>query len=338
MERVISLTHATDIDGVGSAALIRMRYGVPLGRLFFTDYKRESLEYAERKITGAMRPKTRLIVADLAVGNETLGPFLRIAKRIRASGGKVSWFDHHPWTDEAERKLAPLCETAIFGENRRRCGAEITKDELGLKDAFTRRFCRIVHYSDFNIKPRQEEMRRTVGYYALSIAAYHLMGMERNTAALRRMAGVISGGRLLDAGIRRDAERFRKMSERELKSMLSNIYTGERIALGFAGHIQKTYACMKLIESTGKDIGIYVNLKDKRGHMRSLRSDVSALAALYGGGGHPHAAGFSPDFGRYDFRTEHGRRGFLAELEASAERLGMERGGRAVRLRRQMLG
>ncbi len=321
MENVISLTHATDIDGVGSAALVRIKYGTPLNRIFFTDYNEDMLRHAARGIKGAVRSGTILIIADLAVNDRTLPHFLNIVKTVKRANGRVFWFDHHPWTSKAEKTLAPLCDIAIFGENHRYCGAEITRIELNIKGKFPTTFCRIVHYSDFNIKPPTEKDYRTVGYYALSITSYHLLQIGERTNALRHMAEVISSGKLLDGRIKRDADRFRKLNDMEVKKMLSHVYLGKEIALGFAGHIQKTYACMKLIEKTGKDIGIYVNLKDRRGHMRSIRSDVSRLAQRFRGGGHVHAAGFSPDFKKYNhFRKESDRARFLGDLEKTAVR------------------
>ena len=319
MENVISLTHATDIDGVGSAALIRMKYGTGMGSIFFTDYSKEMLRYAGNGIKRTVGRGTTLIIADLAVNDMTLPYFISIVKTVKRANGRIFWFDHHPWTERAERTLAPLCDVAIFGENSRYCGAEITKIELGLNGRFARNFCKIVHYSDFNIRPPKRMDYRTVGYYALSIASYHLLGLRERTGALRRMTEVISGGRLLDRKIKNDAERFRKLNDMEVDRMLRHVYLGKEIALGFAGHIQKTYACMRLIEKTGRDIGIYVNLKDKRGHMRSISSDVSRLARRFGGGGHVHASGFSPDFRKYcHFRKESDRSRFLADLEKAA--------------------
>ena len=322
MQNVISLTHATDIDGVGSAALIRMKYGIPLGRMFFADYSLEVLAKVEKEVKDAIGDGTTLIIADLAVNDRTMPYFMRIVKSVKARNGRVFWFDHHPWSENAERLLAGLCDVAILGENERYCGAEITRIELGVNSRFAKDFCRIVHYSDFNIRPKAKSDYETIGYYALSIASYHLKSHENGTKALRHIAYVISRGKLLDKTIKDDARRFRRMNDREVGKMLRNVYLSKDMAVGFAGHVQKTYACMKLIEKTGKDIGIYVNLKDGRGHMRSIKSDVSKLAGRFHGGGHVHAAGFSPDFRRYNgFKKESDRRRFVEDLQQAADRL-----------------
>ncbi len=327
MEDIISLTHATDIDGVGSAALIRIRYGIPVERAFFTDYKVESIEAAGKGIRKFLRKGTMLLVADLAVGSETGKAFFDIVKDVKKDGGHVMWFDHHPWDGPYAKKIAMLCDVAIFGENRKYCGTEITKRELGIDGKFENEFSKIVHYSDFAIRPGSHSIYKTVGYYALSIASYQMLPHEEKIAKLRHMTEVISGKKLLDSRIKADADRFRRMNDRETERMMKDLYLGKNMALGFAGDIQKTYACMKLIEETGKDLGIYINTRSGRGHMRSVKSDCSLLAAKFNGGGHPHAAGFSPDFKKYDFfKSRDDKKRFLADLERQAERMGIFKG------------
>ena len=325
MEEVISISHATDIDGVGGSSLIRMKYGIPQDRVFFTDYNVESIRMVEKGIKRLLTNKTTVFLIDLGV-NERTGPaFLSMLRNVKRKGGKVLWFDHHPWTGKSVRELESICDTAIYGENRRYCGAEITRRELGLRDGFTERLCRLVHYSDFNIRPRKANDYRIIGTYALSIAYYHTLGHERSMRGLRHMTSVISNGRLLDERIRSDAGRFRRLNDGQVARMLRDVYLGRNIALGFAGHIQKTYACMKLIEKTGRDIGVYVNLIDHRGHMRSVRSDCSQLAVRFGGGGHPHASGFSPDFRKYNnFRSRLDRERLLEDLVKTADRINLK--------------
>ncbi len=316
MKNVIVISHASDIDGVGSAALIKMKYGVPTNRIFFTDYAPESLEEISRSITEILTDNTTLFITDLGVNKKTVPVFYSILKSVKDGGGKIFWFDHHPWASDAVKKLAQMCEVSVLGENEFFCATEITRKELGLKDDFTKRFCRIVHFSDFAIKPKSKRDYDLVGAYALSIALYRMRNHEGNLSCLRHMVEVLCSRKMLDKRIRSDADRFRKLNDKHVANMLKDVYLGDEIALGFGEDIQKTYACMKLIEKTGKDIGIYVNLRDRRGHMRSIRNDCTALAVKFGGGGHLHASGFSPNFKKYNnFRSRHDRQRLLSDIE-----------------------
>ena len=326
MRDVISLTHATDIDGVGSAALIRMKYGIPTERAFLTDYRTETIESAYKGMRGFIKKGTVLIAADLAVGTESGRSFFKIVNAVKRAGGHVMWFDHHPWDGPYAKKIARLCDVVIFGENRKFCGTEITKRELKINGKFENEFAKIVHLSDFAVRPESKRRYAVIGYYALSISLYQMLPYDKRIRKLRHMVEAISGKKLLDARIKADANRFRKMNDRQTKVMLKDLYVGDNIVVGFAGDIQKTYACMKLIEETGKDIGVYINMRSGRGHMRSVKSDCSLLAAEFNGGGHPHAAGFSPDFRKYDlFKSKDDRRRFLADLESKADEIGIFR-------------
>ncbi len=315
-DNVISISHASDIDGVGSAALIKMKYGVKTGNIFFTDYSPESLESIRRSIKRIASAGAMLFITDLGVNAKTVPIFYDILKSIKEKGGKIFWFDHHPWDGKAIKRLAPMCEVSILGENDLFCATEITRKELGFEDKFTKEFCRIVHFSDFAIKPKAKKDYNMVGFYALAIAFYRMKGGGENLKGLRHIVDVLCSGRMLDVKIRNDANAYRKINDRNAASMLRDVYLGEDIALGFAGDIQKTYACMKLMEKTGKDIGIYVNVHEMRGHMRSVKNDLTALANRFGGGGHPHASGFTPNARKYNrFRTRKDRQRLLSDIE-----------------------
>jgi hypothetical protein len=316
MKNVIVISHSSDIDGVGSAALIKMRYGVPTGRIFFTDYSPESLGKISRSVRRIASRGTTLFITDLGVNEDAVSVVYGVLKFIRDGGGRIFWFDHHPWAESYIRRLASMCELSVVGENKLFCATEITRRELGFKDSFTMNFCRIVHLSDFAIAPRSRRDYNTIGAYALSIALYHMRSHDENIRSLRHMVDVISSGRLFDNRIRDDANRFRRLNDRHVEGMLREVYLGDEMALGFGEDIQKTYACMKLMEKTGKDIGVYVNLRDRKGHMRSVHNDCTELASRFGGGGHPHASGFSPDFGKYNnFKKGEDRRKLLLDME-----------------------
>ncbi|MGC8629264.1 MAG: DHHA1 domain-containing protein, partial [Candidatus Micrarchaeia archaeon] len=76
----------------------------------------------------------------------------------------------------------------------------------------------------------------------------------------------------------------------------------------------------KLFEKSGKEVVIAINVDKGKASIRSKTKDISKLAALLGGGGHPHAAGF-PIKNAYDLKTEKGRQSFLKLLAKKAKML-----------------
>lgn len=296
MQNICVMSHASDIDGVGSAALIRRKYGVPLNRLFFADYSKESLEYVNSKLKPLYKSGISLFITDLGVNDRLIDPYKKILKEVKSNGGRVIWFDHHPWTKRAVKELASMCDVAIIGENDDFCATEITFKELAFKDGFTTKFARIVHYSDFNITPRDRRDYETVGIYALSITSYGIIpSRDIMTAKLRHIAEVISAGKLYDARTRNDALRFKRLNDSRIARMIKTMILTKDAAVGFSEHVQSTAGCVALMKASRKPIGIYINAANRRGHLRCEDDDISGLARALGGGGHPHASGFNVD-------------------------------------------
>lgn len=321
MENVCAISHASDIDGVGSAALIRMKYGVPLKRLFFTDYSKESLDYVDSKLKPLYRSGITLFITDLGTNESLVKKYKSIIDAVRKGAGRVIWFDHHPWPAQAIRELTPLCDVAIIGENEKYCATEIVYRELGFRNRFAKEFVKLVHHSDFNITPRSGKNYETVGTYALSITSYGILkSRDRMTAKLRHLAGVISSGKFYDGRVRQDALRFKRLNDRRIKRMVASMLLYPRAAIGFSSYVQSTAGCVLLMKSSGKEIGIYINASNMRGHIRCENRDISALARELGGGGHPHASGFNVDRRFGSLRTAAQRRELADFIQEKIER------------------
>ncbi len=293
MQNVFVISHASDIDGVGAAALIRMKYSVPLSNIFFSEYSHESIAYVRGMLSREYKKGINLFIADLGADDWLIGDYLKIVEPIRRNGGSVFWFDHHSWSEDAIRRLASRCDVAIVGENPRYCGTEITYRELGFRDRFIKEFVKVVHYSDFNLKPRTEREFNLVGLYTLAITSYaEIKSKDAKTAKLRHIVEVISGKKFFDGRITGDARRFDAINRKRTDAMLKGMIVRKRFAVGFSEGIQSTAGCIAVRKAANRSIGIYVNIKDWKGHIRCENKDISLLARNMGGGGHPHASGF----------------------------------------------
>lgn len=325
MQNVFVLSHASDIDGVGSAALVKIKYSIPHSNMLFSDYSKQGLSYADRKLSRHYKKGITLFIADLGVHPGIVDLYRSILKSVKDGGGKVLWFDHHPWADESIKKLTPLCDAAIIGENSKYCATEITYRELGFKDAFTKKFVQIVHYSDFNIKPKSTAQRKAVATYALSITSYNSKdSWDEKMADLRHVAEVISKGDLFDSKVKADAARFDKINRSRTKQMVKALEIRKNVAVGFSKQVQSTYGCAAVIDASRKKIGIYVNTAVSRGHIRSTGPDISGLARSLGGGGHPHASGFDIDRKKFNgFKTQDDKSKFADFIQARIEKLGI---------------
>ena len=313
-DRIFVISHATDIDGVGSASLMRIKYRLPKEHIFFADYSAETIESISKKLLPEAAKGITLMVSDLGMSPAIMPGFLRLISEIREHNGRVMWFDHHQWTDEQISSVASKCDFATVGENKSHCATEIVAKELGITGKFVDRFVRMVHYSDFNIKPKDQKTYGTIGIYALGIAkinTYNSYG--KINAALRKLTEAIKNGKMYDADTKRMAKEFEKINNERSERMIKGAYISRNIVVGFERDIQKTKACMDLIAHAKKEVGIYINIRNGRGHIRSTGPDCTNLARHFGGNGHPRACGFSIDMRKYKRLKKKGDRERLAK-------------------------
>jgi uncharacterized protein len=321
--RTIVISHGADIDGVGCAALLKMKYGTKDSDIFLIDYSTEALQEVEKAIRKINPKDTDLFITDLSANDEKVGTFLSIIRRIKSGGGKVRWFDHHPWTANAEKAISKECEVIICGE-RDECASEITARQLKIKDKFVEEFRRICHASDFNITPPDRRARSLIKAYAIGITSYNIGSKRSAQVRLRALAKTLSSRKFTNGDLVASAREFDKISKVRIRAMKKALVPlGKKIAVGFAKSLQSTNACYWIIKTSGRDIGIFINLDAKRGNIRSKKSDISPLAMSLGGGGHPHASGFSFDGNKYRVNTKGGRALLLKHIEAAARSTGL---------------
>lgn len=327
---IFSLTHANDIDGLGSAALLKVAYGMGSENIFFTDYSEEGLSYSIKKLSERIGKKSiTLFMTDLGMNDYLIDTYRKIIMKVKRQGGKVVWFDHHVWSLSQIKKIASLCDVAIIGENSRYCATEITYRNLisgkmlSKNNKFLRKFVWIVHKSDFNKKPEKRKDYELIGTYAMSIMSYITLGpSEIRDKKLRDIIDVIAAGRFSSPRIVSDGRKFSDRNERLTKIMLKNLYKiGDIAFVGFSPNLQSTLGCGAIMDKTKCDIAIYINTENHTGHLRSRISDTTLLSRRMGGGGHPHASGFPIDRKRFSgFGSDASRKEFVEFLAGEIEK------------------
>ncbi len=309
---MVVISHSGDIDGIASAFLLKEAFDVPLKNMFFINYGEEDLAHLEREIAKiAKKGKLSVYISDLSADGKSMPTFSRIIDVAKRSGGEVSWFDHHPWGEDSIKKIAARCKIAVVGENSKYCATEIVYRMFFNREKFLDTLSEVVHYSDFNVKPEDNKIYKIIGYYALGITFYNTStSRSMIDRKMRSIVSTLEERKLYDRKIVDAAKTFEKINKDRIKKMIKELYLiGGKIAMGFSDDIQSTQACVSIIEASGRDIGVYINTRNGKGHMRSIRSNTSMLAKALGGNGHPHASGFKLDVNEYNnFRSESDKR------------------------------
>lgn len=324
MKNVAVLSHIADIDGVGAAALVKMRYSMPSQNVFFTGHSLEEVVLAEKGLSRLYKKGILLFITDLTPGPATIPIYAKILKRVKAHRGKVIILDHHTWNNEAVNKIAKKSPFAVFGENKDMCATELVKKYTGLDSKFAKEFAHIVHHADFYIQLKEKKHSRLVDDYSMSLGYINMsQSYWARIKRLRRIAGLISSGRFIDKGMQTLALKFRKLNHERIEKMLKNLYlVSDKIAVGFTKQVDSTEACMSAIAKAHVSISVIINLDHSKGSIRSTDKDIVKLANAFGGGGHPHASGFNIDAKRYNsFKTNSDKKRFVRNVESAARTL-----------------
>ena len=313
--KYVALVHSDDIDGIGSAALLRMKYKIPLNRIFFATYSDGSLDYVARKIS-SIKGRISLFVADLGVNEPLIKYYKQIINHVKKNGGSVAWLDHHPWSDYMIKEIATMCDIAVVGENIDNCGTQLVLKATELDSSFARKFTEIVHLSDFNLKTTNKEYSRLIKTYALSISSFKLSkSAKARDEKLRHMVKVISSGKFDDAYIRKESDTFEKLNDERINFMLKHLINfSDKMSVGFSSKVQNTNACDRIMKYSKCDCAVLINVDTGKGSIRRgvnapETPNINPLAVALGGGGHPKAAGFRLDPRKYyNFKSESSRR------------------------------
>lgn len=326
MENVAVLSHIGDIDGVGAAALIKMKYRMPASNIFFTSHDLADLEKAYAGLKPLFRKETLFFITDMNPGVDTAKLYEQMVEQVNRRGGHVIWFDHHPWSDENLRNIAAECDMAVVGENKEMCATQLVHRFIRSDSKFADEFADMLHYIDLFLPTSNKKYIRLAEEYKLSIDYYTMNNaynaIQRN---LRHLASIIALGRFTDSKTHLAAMKFKLLNESRMHRMLNKLYPlSGNIVLGFSKQVDSTDACRGIIEKTGADVSVLV--KTDHGHcsIRSSRANTVKLANAFGGGGHPHASGFSLDVKRYNFfKTRSDREKFARKLESAAKSVGL---------------
>ena len=174
MDNVAVITHIADIDGVGSAALVRMRFGMPSGNVFFAAHSADEMREVEKGMRRLYSKGVLLFITDLSLRKETAPFFERIIRNVKKGGGGVVVLDHHAWDGAMVERIATKCDFAAFGENRKMCAAELTRSFLGLEGKFVDEFMDMVHHSDFFILNKDKKRQEIEDQWKLCIDYFNM--------------------------------------------------------------------------------------------------------------------------------------------------------------------
>ncbi len=160
---VLIFSHEQDVDGLLSAAVLRIKY--PNSEIVLTNYGFDNMVTIKDKIVffteqcdqlrrqqqsdGSIAKEERreriIIIADIGVNEDSHGPVYEALEISRQRGFFNIWIDHHPWPEDMKEKFSNVCELVLplpgvtRGKKEITEGHKITQDDkqIGFEDIST---------------------------------------------------------------------------------------------------------------------------------------------------------------------------------------------------------
>ena len=291
--KVIIFSHESDLDGLYSAAIGLMRY--PQAMTVFLGYGIENFNKLGNFIHSATRyPSSndaggKIIIADLGLNDELIETCRKLFSHAASNGWKITWVDHHPWSDQAIEAVKPLVEI-VLDSSGRKCAADLMHETLLPGNILAAKLASMAHTMDFftndqYLTPISELIRY---YQTLPNFYYRLSDLTFKS----------SKGILWDVEMQNDYNDYVRLRDRAKEQVFASIQIREagkfKVAyVQSSPYLQSSLFSQEVFSRTNSDLVMLYSTKGKV----SIRRNNNAIscrrvaANLPEGGGHDYAAG-----------------------------------------------
>jgi uncharacterized protein len=308
-------SHEQDVDGLFSAAVLRMVY--PQSEVILTNYGYQNMLAVKNKILSFTQSHDSgtVIISDIGVNYESYPPVYEALSTSKRRGFSNIWIDHHVWPEGMKEKFSAICEMLLRSETEigsnvvKKCATEICIERFAPASAYAKTLGCIAHRTDFpeSVRFPIPPLTGLISYYLgekeLNHKLYSVIldnvsrGILWNTEMQEDM---IHASRLIDESIMRSI-RSMVIKEFDIKSPGTIEQVGNvRVAITKAdSFVSRSILLGKIIDEFEIDLAMAytpegkLSVRSRYGlPEKDLQIDCSKIAAAFReGGGHPGAAG-----------------------------------------------
>ncbi|HJS82439.1 MAG TPA: hypothetical protein VJ742_06345 [Nitrososphaera sp.] len=321
--KVLIFSHESDLDGLYSAAIGLIRY--PQAMTIFLGYGADNMSKMGNFIYSATHysnDRGIIIVADLGLNDELVEQCMQILSDAVASGWKIMWVDHHPWSEAAVRAAGQFAELVLDASGKK-CASDLMYERLLQGNELAAQLASMAHTMDFFTKDQYlTPITELIRYYQTFPDFYNRM---------LELAHKSANGILWDVGMQADYASYSKLRDEAKDQVLSTMQVKPAGQYNVAyvqssPYLNSSLFSEEVFAKTGADLVMFYSPKGKVSIRRNNDSiscrDIAA--SLPEGGGHAYAAGAV-------FKSEPSDPALvIAELEAavlSAISLSSQQGG-----------
>jgi uncharacterized protein len=293
-ERILSITHQQDIDGLFCGAILKNAY--PDTFVYLTNYGyRNILNISNTIDTSIIKSKKQgtIIISDLSIDNEKYANVIKTAAiNARNRGWDMIWIDHHPWKPGIENLVQSFATVVLSKEKEQKCASELVCDALNIRRTACIRMAKFAHIADFRL-PEIKDMPplpEMVRYY-LTFPDYY--------KKLHSLVNKASKGIFWDSELQEEYEnKYLPLKELAIKEALESIMVTNinkyKIGLIESPKILSKGILSEIVYKLYEDLDIVflfspdgkISIRRKAGS--EIRCDI--IAQRLNGGGHSYAA------------------------------------------------
>lgn len=272
---IVHLTH-NDLDAAGCDAVCRIAFGDGIFTIFSSVGR---FSWFLSQIGSCNGKEDTLIISDIGYQKGVQDS----AKKAKAAGWKIYWFDHHKWTEEEKSLIEPYVEKLTVDTSK--CATGVVYSEYANEKQMASEFAKVV--CDYDLWKHEDKRSAILG---IITAGQQNLELVRD----KFVKGIIIDDEINAIYKKIDDDKNRCM-KKSLKA--AKIFEGKyKIAVMPAyGYPSETAAEARKILGTDIELLVFDNGKFS---LRSVQDISHLIAKEFNGGGHPNASGGSFNYGR----------------------------------------
>ncbi len=152
--RILSITHQQDVDGLFCGAILKNAF--PDTLVYLTNYGYNNMLQISKIIENNVSRSTKngiIVISDLSIHDlDEVSSIENAAIKSKEHGWKFIWIDHHLWNKNIKDKVKSFATLILSKDEEQKCAAEIVCDTFKIKRTACQRMTKFAHAVDFRTK------------------------------------------------------------------------------------------------------------------------------------------------------------------------------------------
>ncbi|MHA1270965.1 MAG: DHH family phosphoesterase [Candidatus Helarchaeota archaeon] len=293
MKKLIIISHKEDLDGIGSAAILK-RYFEQVNNYFNYYYFSLYNNFIDLLTKAIIKNFDIFYISDIGF-NKSYLPFLEGTHNfysdhdysiIKSKIKRIIWIDHHLINQEDKVIMKSVLKDFIH-ETNNICAARLVynhlKNEFGWDDKIAEEICIYANAVDYNmITEVSDTIQRVIN------------ANQNNLGNLFKIVNYLSKGDFKNEWIQEQNKERLKIEKIELDRVLNNLIklriSDLKIIIAYSEIFTTGYLIKYLYNNLDADI--YLTINKNQVSIRSHTINVREIAMEFNGGGHEFRAGF----------------------------------------------